>query len=535
MTQTKLAFNQINGNVVSVLDFGAVGDGVTSDQSAIDSVIYRFGIDHAIVRIPKGDYPMTVFRPSNVTIFADEGARILLSEDATPVMGQINDDVSITGLTIESTETDLDNQRVTLENANRVYLKRCKIVGFRDVTGSVDAWGLYLNNCTDVVIDQCGFDDNSQSDIAIVDNVENVSIRNCYAIDAALHINLEPNASTNYNRNISIENTDMTKLSLLENGSGGTASESVSIKNCTIGTLIYDGAKATFENCKIDDFDQETIPFFGEVVFKNTLALGPNLIEDPYFLNVAFSSVDAATDSNQWYMNSRTGSIGTNQLDPLEENGIRFTRINPNSLSGNVNFRPTNPISATSGDDYLILVTGRRFAGSDGAFMQIYDGSTDRSCRIFRQSNLGNDYFTTECLILTAAATNDFLIKIGTYQTTTSGFDIAAVSVHKILGQGGGEDAIINSIHSNLYGVRELLPVSTLPTFSNADVRTVQAGDRASLSTTGAIYYWGGSDWVQAVGSDGDTGGTGSAGAGNQYVELNIAGTTYKILHDGTV
>lgn len=35
--------------------------------------------------------------------------------------------------------------------------------------------------------------------------------------------------------------------------------------------------------------------------------------------------------------------------------------------------------------------------------------------------------------------------------------------------------------------------------------------------------------------SSGNTGGTGSAGSGNQYVELNIGGTTYKILHDGTV
>lgn len=35
--------------------------------------------------------------------------------------------------------------------------------------------------------------------------------------------------------------------------------------------------------------------------------------------------------------------------------------------------------------------------------------------------------------------------------------------------------------------------------------------------------------------SDGDTGGTGSAGSGNQYVELEINGTIYKVLHDGTV
>jgi hypothetical protein len=31
------------------------------------------------------------------------------------------------------------------------------------------------------------------------------------------------------------------------------------------------------------------------------------------------------------------------------------------------------------------------------------------------------------------------------------------------------------------------------------------------------------------------TGGAGSAGAGNQYIELEINGVTYKILHDGTV
>lgn len=30
-------------------------------------------------------------------------------------------------------------------------------------------------------------------------------------------------------------------------------------------------------------------------------------------------------------------------------------------------------------------------------------------------------------------------------------------------------------------------------------------------------------------------GSSGSAGAGNQYVEINAGGTTYKVLHDGTV
>lgn len=38
-----------------------------------------------------------------------------------------------------------------------------------------------------------------------------------------------------------------------------------------------------------------------------------------------------------------------------------------------------------------------------------------------------------------------------------------------------------------------------------------------------------------AATSDGTTGGTASAGSGNQYIELTIDGVTYKVLHDGTI
>jgi hypothetical protein len=48
-----------------------------------------------------------------------------------------------------------------------------------------------------------------------------------------------------------------------------------------------------------------------------------------------------------------------------------------------------------------------------------------------------------------------------------------------------------------------------------------------SISATNVLYY--------SPNSSGTTGGSASAGAGNQYVELTINGTTYKVLHDGTV
>ena len=48
-----------------------------------------------------------------------------------------------------------------------------------------------------------------------------------------------------------------------------------------------------------------------------------------------------------------------------------------------------------------------------------------------------------------------------------------------------------------------------------------------SIQATNVLYY--------SPNSSGTTGGSASAGAGNQYVELTINGTTYKVLHDGTV
>lgn len=49
--------------------------------------------------------------------------------------------------------------------------------------------------------------------------------------------------------------------------------------------------------------------------------------------------------------------------------------------------------------------------------------------------------------------------------------------------------------------------------------------------STGAITAGG----AAVATAGGSTGGSGSGGAGNQYVALNIGGTVYKLLHDGTI
>jgi len=66
---------------------------------------------------------------------------------------------------------------------------------------------------------------------------------------------------------------------------------------------------------------------------------------------------------------------------------------------------------------------------------------------------------------------------------------------------------------------------------------TVQAYDADTAKLDQAANFTAG---LQSAGTTvatgaGTTGGAGSAGAGNQYIELTIGGVTYKLLHDGTV
>ena len=475
---------------------GAVGDDSADDTAALDLTCYNFGETGESVYIPDGTYRSSTFRTNNVHIVAQPGAQINLFEvGSQPTLVQIGTDSYIEGLTFQSTETDLDNQSARIQGANKVQLNRCNFKGFRDVTGATDAWGLYLDTAVDVVLTQIGFDDNTQSDLVFVDNNKNITVNGCYAIGSVFHVNFEPNTSVDFNENITLNGMHITKLSMLENGSGGVSNRAITVSGCEIDLFVYDGAQVTLTDCNVTAWATESAPFFGEIKLNNTTALGPNLLEDPYMVNVGFSSGDATTDSNAWYMNLRTGSIGGNQLDSLEENGVRFIRINPTNASGTINFTTSSTISVTTGDYYLVAITGRRGAGSSATFMTVFDGSTDLTCRIFRQSAENNNNFVTEMLVV-PAVTGNFSPKVGLWQTGTDSVDIHAITIHKVLGVGGNESSVLGQYHDNIYGPRTLLPVAVLPTFSDDNVRGVFLGDKVTLTTTGTEYYWSGAAWV---------------------------------------
>lgn len=457
----------------------------------LQDLIRNFGADRRYFRLPRGTYALDVFNPNNCVIFGEEAVFDFTYNAAkSPVMGQLTN-CEVHGIQFNSLETNLAQQRCQV---NECDLYDCKFTGWRD-TSTSNAWGVYFDGAKRTRLVRCGFENNTQSDIAVVDGMENLEIIQCYALDEAgdpLHVNCEPNGSTD-NNNVTVSSTNMGVLYLLENGSGGTSNQQIIVDNCRIASLRYDGARAVFRNCQIDDFDVETEIYFGEVDWQNTLAIGPNLILDPYLMNIGANSGAATTDSNTWYLNSSSG-VGTDYHERRNENGVRYLRINDTFANGIVNFRPLTPIAATAGEYYLVVITGRRANGSSGQFCQVYNGASDKNCRVFRQSNGGYDYFTTEMGIVPAGATNDFLVKVGLYATSTSSCDIYAVSVHKILGKGSGAMDIIQGIHDVRPGPR-LIEASAVPTMSTAALNGFQSGD--GVIVDGVEYYWDGNGFSQ--------------------------------------
>jgi hypothetical protein len=467
---------------------------LNEDCFTVAQQIFRnFGVYKKDIYIPNGTYQFSIFNPNNCNIVAENAVFEFTKTPTTSVvMGQVAN-CYIRGLTFKSLETDLENQRVAAENST---FEECKFVDWRNPTNS-NAWGLYLKDCANIKVVRCGFDNNTQSDIAVVDNVKNVTIENCYAINSIFILNCEPNSSASINENINVSSCEFSSVYLLENGSGGTANKNVTFTGCVIGDLKYDGASASFNNCRIDSFSQETDIFFGLAKFDNTLNLSPNLLTDPFFFTFSFNDGQSLTENNYWRINSKN-TVGGDYIEFGEDNGLRYTRVNPQNESKTVNFiqSSADTINTTAGDTYLIAVTGRNVSGSSGRYFQTYDGVSNKNCYIFRQSNDNVSNFITEVAFVTCGADGTLPIKVGKWDSSQGIFDVSSVSVHKVLGSGvgGNEREVLSAIHSNY--MDRVLVTTGVPTPSGVSVlHGYQKGDKV-IPTTGNVSVWNGTSFV---------------------------------------
>lgn len=61
MSLTKVSYSMVTGSPLNVMDFGAVGDGVTDDTSAIQAALTAAGADNKRLYFPNGSYAVNTF------------------------------------------------------------------------------------------------------------------------------------------------------------------------------------------------------------------------------------------------------------------------------------------------------------------------------------------------------------------------------------------------------------------------------------------------------------------------------------------
>jgi len=141
-------------DVVSVKDFGAVGDGVADDTAAIQAAINAVASKGGTVRLPAGTYKVSsrINLASKLGLIGDKGA-VINSTVVADCCLQANNatDITIQGLTIEGNDASYSN--IYFNTCERIYVVNCRLT-------KAGAHGIYVLNSNFVIVDSCELSEN---------------------------------------------------------------------------------------------------------------------------------------------------------------------------------------------------------------------------------------------------------------------------------------------------------------------------------------------------------------------------------------
>ena len=359
---------QENGGVFLPTEFGAKGDGVTNDQPAYWACCEAGGDGATIIFTPTDTaYRMHWFFGFDNQQVIAYGARIdifKLSPTTGPtVLAASGNNARYDGVWLNCLETNLPNVRTTFEDRYNAHWYKCRFEGFRDARepNLNTAWGAYMKRASNITLEHCQFENNSQNDIAVLEGCKNINIISPYG--SALDINLEPNSETPSMRCVTITNAVIEKLLVQENTLVGDSVNNVLVQACDVQNLYYDGAGIEFEGSRIKLIhpmpDGVGRCYAGALKLNGAVAVGANLLRDPNFVSV--SQNDAGSS---WQVYTGTVSPGSRYAGISAAIG-RALRMNPTNVSGTNSLR-SESVSVTAGSKYLVAaMTGANYP--DGA------------------------------------------------------------------------------------------------------------------------------------------------------------------------
>lgn len=361
---------EFEGRGVNVKWFGAVGDGTHDDTAAFQAAY----LASKNIYIPAGTYYLTGFHvPADTKIIGDNAILELHCSTATNgnnVLAGAQGNSTICGLKIHSLEANLEWNRFDITSQKHITIRNCEFTGFRHISNAPNAWGIYLDHSSNIKIKNCKFDNNSQSDIAIVEGCSDILIDNCSGLNDTFYIDVEPNNADDDVANIVINQCELSKLSLLNPSIIKPMGTQISVNNSHVKLLNYCGFDVSFNDSKIDAVNPYFLPNSnnvsgGTIKLNGALGLSANLITDPHMQS--YASVPGATAKWIDIQGTMTTSEGTTRF--ADENGSLTMIGTRSSTPGQIIFNPemrykdqsylNKEYPVVEGDMFMITLVGK--------------------------------------------------------------------------------------------------------------------------------------------------------------------------------
>jgi hypothetical protein len=296
------------GDVVSVKDFGAIGDGVADDTASIQAAVNA----SAQVYFPAGTYKcnsfVTLDTNSNLFGAGREATRIIRNDVVTASTGVFYADsgsasnyvtnITIRDMTIDGQVASLGfsefRHLVSLNGVRNAIVERVNFVGFRGdglYLGSGISGGLERHNIN-VIVKDCLFDgvnSDNRNGITVIDGdgirIQNNTFRNCSRNSMPGPIDVEPNFNFSIIRNIEISGNSIESYSGAQAITVYTTIPRI-VPICGIQIVGNYISGATLSNCAgIFITTGETItsstPPMGIVIANNTMRDPNNVLPNP--------------------------------------------------------------------------------------------------------------------------------------------------------------------------------------------------------------------------------------------------------------
>jgi hypothetical protein len=543
MALTKATHRMIDGASVNVKDFGAVGDGVTDDtvaiQAAIDSLPVstsvndpsKYGTGGGTVLLPIGTFkissPITVYHNITLKGAGKNSSVIQVTGNIDAIQIKYNytllNDYTVGGVSLEGFKIDGSTTAeagITNRSGSDSYpISNCKFSSI-DITGckvGMHLFGGWNNSFREIHIS--AEDYNSATSEGIVGFIaETVSLSSTYGPSG--HTVTAQGGSGGFNNNLfdTVVILYMKRIGMHIRAVSTSHSYTNTFLNCNFEQILKQATPQTYAPYTDTTVTPEgeslaTLKWQGEAVGVHLLGRTAGvLIQTCYFeaiqdkddvnneggVGVVFDDVgvEFAAGASKSYRNL----ITTNFFNANVERTVNFGRCDDCTLICNAVLKNTTGSNA----GYLVDTDASHIEFIGESTGNIDSSSSDNYSWMSSVSGLG---------LKTP--------KAGTVGTSIT-VDVGATPGIEFYRDGGS---------ANFSAIK----------FNNSDNSTnyAQIGFNTNElrleGTNVASLHAASGEKLRVNSTTGATGGTGSAGAGNQYVELNIAGVRYKLLHDGTI